>query len=120
MTLVGSVITADGNGEGTEAMDDPVGGGEGWDVHGGVLEDNGVRDSYRLGGGLDELKAAVVFEGRANVVAEVAAVVPGFTRGSFGVGDDSTSWWAHGSGVEVEWTIEVLPGGDAGLSVGLS
>ena len=49
MTLVGSVITADGNGEGAEAMDDPVGGGESRDVHGGVLEDDGVGDGNRLG-----------------------------------------------------------------------
>ena len=49
MALVGSGVTADGNGEGAEAMDDPVGGGEGWDVHGGVLEDNGVGDGDRLG-----------------------------------------------------------------------
>ena len=119
MAFVGSAVTSDSDGECEEAMDDSVGGGESWDVHGGVLKDDGVGDGHCLCGGPDELETPIVFEGGADVVAQVAAVVPGAASGSFGVGDDLTSWWAHGSCVKVEWTIEVLPGGDGGMGVGL-
>ena len=54
-----------------------------------IVEDfDGVGDEGCLGGGVDDLKAAVVLEGGANAKASAATLVPCFVGARLGVDDD--------------------------------
>ena len=85
-----------------------------------VVEDfDGVGDEDCLGGGINDLEAAVVFEDGADGEASAAAVVPYFVGTRLGVDDDRAAERGDGRGVEFERTVEFLPGGDDGGDVGL-
>ena len=85
-----------------------------------IVEDfDGIGDEGRLSGGINDLKAEIVLEGGADGKASAAAVVPCFAGDRLGVDDDRAAEWGDGRGVEVEWPVEVFPGGDSGGDIGL-
>ena len=84
-----------------------------------MAELNSVGDKDIFCGGVDDLKAAVVLQGGADVEAVAGAEGPGDASGWLVMNEDAASDGAEGGGVEVEGAIEVFPcrceGGDGGL-----
>ena len=76
MAIIVSAVSTDGDGEGTEAVDDSVFCGQGGHVQGRVLEHDGIRDHYGLRCVLDYLVASVVVECWSDIETLVAAEVP--------------------------------------------
>ena len=72
----------------------------------------GVRDNDSFGVGVDNLEAAVVRWGWTNVEAVSASKGPRCPLVGFVVNDDRAAAWADWCCIEVEWSIEMLPGGD--------
>ena len=85
-----------------------------------MMEINGVGDKGGFCGDVDDLEAAVVLQGGADVEAVADAEVPGGAGGGLVVDEYAASDGAEGGGVEVEGAIEVFPsgyeGGDGGLA----
>ena len=81
---------------------------------------DGVEDEGCLGGGIDNLEAAVVLEGGANGETSAAAVVLCLAGTRLGVDDDRAAERGDGRGVEVERAVNVFPGVDGGGDVGLA
>ena len=85
-----------------------------------VAEFNSVRDEEVFGGGVDDLEAAVVFQGGPDVEAVVGAEGPGGSGVGLSVDEDAAAYETKGGGVEVEGAIEVLPCKREGVNVGLA
>ena len=85
-----------------------------------MAELNGVGDKGGFCGGVDDLEAAVVFQGGANVEAVAGAEGPGGAVEGLVVYEYAASDGSEGGGVKVEGDIEVYPcgceGGDGGLA----
>jgi hypothetical protein len=58
-----------------------------------MTEVNSVRDAEGLGFGIDDMIAAVMFEGDADIELVRAAEVPGAASGWLIVGDDGAAEW---------------------------
>ena len=93
---------------------------DGWMHKVAMAEFNSVRDKEGFGGGVDDLKAAVVFQGGADVEAVAGAEGPGGVGGGIVVYEYASSDGAEGGGVEVEGAIEVFPCGCEGGKGGLA
>lgn len=76
MAIIVIAVGTDGDGEGTEAVDDSVFCGQGGHVQGRVLEHDGIRDHDGLRCVLDYLVASVVVECWSDIETLVAAEVP--------------------------------------------
>ena len=81
---------------------------------------DGVGEEEHFGGAIDNMEAAEVMEGRADVESMAAAEVPGFTGAWFVVDDDATAGSPNEGGVLVERAIEVVPGVHVGSEGGLA
>ena len=85
-----------------------------------MAEFNSVGDKDGFGGGVDDLEAAVVLQGGADVEAVAGAEGSGGAGGGIVVYEYAASDGAEEGGVEVEGAIEVFPcrceGGDGGLA----
>ena len=93
---------------------------DGWMRKVVIAEFNSVGDNEVFFGGVDDLEAAVVLQGWADVEAVTGAEGPGGAGGGLVVDEYTASDGAEGGGVEVEGAIEVFPcgceGGDGGLA----
>ena len=74
-----------------------------------MAELNSVGDKDIFCGGVNDLEAAVVFQGRVDVEAVTGAEGPGGAGGGIVVYEYASSNGAKGGGVEVEGSIEVFP-----------
>ena len=83
MAIIVSAVGTDGDGEGTEAVDDSVFCGQGGHVQGRVLEHDGIRDHDGLRCVLDYLVASVVVECWSNIETFMAAIIPRVTGRGF-------------------------------------
>ena len=83
----------------------------GWFLKVVMVELNSVGDKEGFCGGVDDLEAAVVFQGGADVEAIAGAEGPGGEGGGLVVYEYTASNGAKGGGVEVEGAIEVFPCG---------
>ena len=103
-----------------KGMEEAIFVSEGWLLKVGMAELNSVGDKEGFCGGVDNLGAAVVFQGRADVEAVAGAEGPGGAGGGLVVYEHAASDGAEGGGIEVEGAIEVFPcgceGGDGGLA----
>ena len=81
------------------------------------LDDVGEEEHF--GGAIDNVEAAEVMEGRADVESMAAAEVPGITGAWFVVDGDATAGRPNEGGVVVERAIELVPGGNVGSKGGL-
>ena len=85
-----------------------------------MAELNGVGDMGGFCGSFDDLEAAVVFQGGANIESIVGVEGPGGAGVELVVDEYAASDGAEGGGVEVEGAIEVFPcgceWGDGGLA----
>ena len=81
---------------------------------------NSVVDKEGFGGGVNNLEAAVVFQGGADVEAVTGTESPGGAGGGIVVYEYAASDGSEGSGVEVEGAIEVFPCGCDGSNGGLA
>ena len=93
---------------------------EGWLLKVAMAELNSVGDKERFCGGVNNLEAAVVFQGGANVEAVAGAEGPGGAGGGLVVYEYMSSNGAVGCGVEVKGAIEVFPWGCEGSDGGLA
>jgi len=75
-----------------------------------VAELDGVREEGGFGNLVDDVEAAVVLGGVANIESIAASVIPGCTGRGLVVDEDATAQGADGGGVVVEGAVEVLPG----------
>ena len=93
---------------------------DGWMCEVVMAEFNCVGDKEGFCGSVNNLEAAVVFQGRSDVETFAGAEGPGGVGGGLVVYENEASDGAEGGGVEVEGAIEVFPcrceGGDGGLS----
>ena len=80
---------------------------------------DGVGEEEHFGGAIDNMEAAEVMEGRADVESMAAAGVPELTGAWFVVDGDATAGRPNEGGVVVERAIEVVPGGNVGSKGGL-
>jgi hypothetical protein len=80
-------------GDGVEAVDDGVSWCDSWDGEVVMTEVGSVQDAEGLGFGINNLMAAVMLKGDANVKSVTAAEVPGAVGGWFIVGDDGAAKW---------------------------
>ena len=103
-----------------EGMEESIFMRDGWMREVVVAEFNIVRDEEGFGGGVDDLEAAVVFQGGADVEGVAGAEGPGGLGGGLVVDEDAAADGDEGGGVKVEGSVEVLPcgreGGDGGLA----
>ena len=76
-----------------------------------VVEFDSVGEKKGLGGGVNNVEAAVVIEGRADVESIGASEGPGRVCAKFAVDDKRASNGDKGSGFKVEGVIVVFPGG---------
>jgi hypothetical protein len=83
----------DGPGDSIEAVDYGVGWCEGWDGEVVMTEVGHVGDAEGLGFGIDDVMAAIMLKGEANVESIRAAEVPGAASGWLIVGDDGAAKW---------------------------
>ncbi len=83
----------DGVGDGVKAVDNSVGGYDGWDGEVVMTEVDSVRDAEGLGFGIDDTMAAVMLKGDADVESIRATEVPGAASGCLIVGDDGAAKW---------------------------
>ena len=70
-----------------------------------VMKFGRVREEKGFGGGVDDVEAAVVIEGRSDVEAISAAEGPGLACAGFVVYEDRSANGADGSGVKVEGAV---------------
>ena len=109
-----------GAGEEVKGVEEAICVSVGWFREVVMAELNGVGDKGRFFGGVDDLEAAVVLQGGADVEAVAGAEGPGGADERLVVDKYAASDGAEGGGVEVEGFIEVLPigsdGGDGGLA----
>ena len=82
---------------------------DGWMCEVVVEEFNSVGDEEGFGGGVIDLKAAVVFQGRIHIEAVTGVEVPVGLSGGLVVDEEAAANGDEGGGVEVEGAIEVLP-----------
>ena len=94
-------------GEDGDGVCDAVGRSDGGLREIGVAELDGVREDRRFGDFVDEMKAAVVFGGVADVEAVAAAEIPSGACGWFVVDEDAATEGADGGGIIVEGAVEV-------------
>ena len=103
-----------------EGVDEAIFMCDGWMRKVVMAELNSVGDKDGFGGGVDDLEAAVVFQGGADVEAVAGAEGPGGAAGGLVVYEYAESDGAKGGGLKVEGDIEVFPcrceGGDGGLA----
>ena len=78
----------------------------------GMAELHGLGVKQCLGGGVNDVKAAVVLEGRTDVEAATATEVPGVVVVDQVVDEDPATGRAKGDGVKVEGPVVVFIGGD--------
>ena len=71
----------------------------------------GVREQEGLGDAVDNEKIDVVIQGWSDVESLAAAEVPGFLDVRIVVNDYWADYGSYWSGVKVEGTVEVFPGG---------
>jgi hypothetical protein len=109
----------DGVGDRIKAVDNGVGWCDGWDGEVVMREVNSVGDVEGVGFGIDEMIAAVVLQGDANIESVRAAEVPGAASGWLIVGDDRAAKGEERGGIVVEGAIEAFPGGHAWCDGGL-
>ena len=81
----------DCTGEEVEGVEDAVAFSDRWLGEVLVQELDGVREQECLGGAIDDVEAAVMFECGSNVEPAVAAEVPSFAGAWFVVDDDGAS-----------------------------
>ena len=84
---------------------------EGWLLKLVMAELNSVKEKERFCGSVDDLEAAVVFQGGADVEAVAGAEGPGGAGGVLVVYEYTASDGDKRGGVEVEGAIELLPCG---------
>ena len=84
---------------------------EGWLLKVVMAELDSVGDKEVFCGGVDDLQAAVVFQGGADVEAVAGVQGPGGAGGGVVLYEYAASDGAKGGGVEVEGAIEVFPCG---------
>ena len=110
----------DCTGEEVESVDDAVALADCWLGEVIIQELDGVREQECLGGAIDDVEAAVMFECRSNVEPAAATEVPSFADAWFVVDDDGASNRSQRGGIKVEGAVEVLPcrhcWGESGLS----
>ena len=75
-----------------------------------MAELDGVREECGFGNLVDDVEAAVVLGGVANIESIAASVIPGCTGRGLVVDEDATAQGADGGGVVVEGAVEILPG----------
>ncbi len=73
-----------------------------------------------LGFGIDDMMAAVMLKGDANIESVRATEVPGAVSGWLIVGDDGATEWEERGGIVVEGAMEVFPGRHAWRDEGLA
>ena len=83
----------DGIGDGVKAMDNGVGWCDSRDGEVVMMEVNSVGDAEELGFGIDDMMAAVMLHGGANVESVRATEVPGAAGGWLVVDDDEAAEW---------------------------
>ncbi len=101
----------DGVGDGVKAVDNGIDWCDGWDGEVVTMEVDSVGDAEGLGFGINDVTAAVMLQGDANVESIRAAKVPGAASGWLIVADDRAAKWEERGGIVVEGAIEVLVGG---------
>jgi hypothetical protein len=99
----------DGVGDDIEAVDNCAGWCDSQDGEVVVTEFDCVGDVEGLGFGIDDMMAAVMLEGEANIESVRATEVPGATGGRLVVDDDGAAEWQERGGIVVEGAIEVCP-----------
>ena len=99
----------DCTGEEVEGVDNAVAFSDCWLGEVLVQELDGVGEQECLGGAIDDIEAAIMFECRSNVEPAAAAEVPIFADAWFDVDDDRASNWYQRGGIKVEGAVEVLP-----------
>ena len=104
----------EGAGEEVEGMEESIFVRDGWMRKVIVAEFKSVGDEEVFGSGVDDLEAAVVFQGGAGVEAVAGAEGPASSGGGIVVDEDAAADEAKGGGVEVEGSIAVLPCGYEG------
>ena len=110
----------DGTGQEVEGVDDSVLSSDLWlgEVFMEFLDS--VRDDDGFCCCIDNLEAVVVIERGGDGETFAAAEVPRSTGAWFGMDDDWAAERSYGGNVEVEGTIEVLPGGYVRGNAGLA
>ena len=103
-----------------EGVEEAIFVSDGWMSKAVMSEFGSVRDKEGFCCGVNDLEAAVVFQGGVDVEAVAGAEGPGGTGGGLVVYAYAASNGAKGSGVEVEGSIEVFPCGCEGGDVGLA
>jgi hypothetical protein len=109
----------DGIGDGDEAVDNGVGWCDSWDGELVMTKVDCVGDVEGLGFGVDDVMAAVMLKGDANMESVRAAEVQSAAGGWLVVDDDGAAKWQERSGIVVEGAIEVCPGWHAWRDGGL-
>ena len=93
---------------------------DGWMRKVVMAEFNSGRDKEGYFGGVDDLEAAVVLQGWADIEAVAGAEGPGGAGAWLVVYEYVASDGIEGGGVKVDWAFEVFPciceGGDGGLA----
>ena len=110
----------DCTGEEVEGVDDTVAFADCWLGEVLVQELDGVGEQECLGGAIDDVEAAVMFECGSNVEPDAAAEVPSFADDWFVVDDNGASNWSQRGVIKVEGAVEVLPCRHCWVESGLS
>ena len=110
----------EGAGEKVEVMEESIFVRDGWMRKVVVAEFNSVGDEEGFSGGVDDLEAAVVLQGEADVEAVAGAEVPGGAGRCLVMNEYATSDGSKEGGIAVEGAMEVFPsekeGSDGGLA----
>ena len=85
-----------------------------------MAEFDSVREEKGLSGGVDDIRAMVVFKGGDDIEAIGTTEGQGLARAGFVVDDDRASDGADGSGVEVEGAVAVFLSWHVGVEGGLT
>ncbi len=83
----------DGVGDGVKAVDNGVGLCDGQNGEVVMIEVDSIGDAEGLGFGIDDVMAAVMLKGDANIESVKATEVPGAASGWLIVGDDRAAKW---------------------------
>ena len=89
----------EGTGEEVEGMEDSIFVRDGWMREVVVEEFNSVGDEEGFGGCVDDLEAAMVFQGRANIEAFKVAQGSGGSGGGLVIDEDAAANGAKGGGL---------------------
>ena len=105
----GGGCVLDCTGDQVEGVDNAVAFADCWLGEVIVQELEGVGEQECLGGAVDNVEAAVMFECGSNIEPAAAAEVPSFADAWFVVDDYGASNRSHWGGIEGEGDVHMLP-----------